>query len=383
MKDVTPADLMSREEALIHLRRLRDSVNRYFEADTRATMTGDPTDRERKVAAEEILFKDARAVEHLVEDRSKHVPRSRKSPTCRNFRETQALNAGGQLGVKHTKVRPRRCNARARGNRDGGLGCRRRVAPGSRGGRRSRAGEGSTTGGRRRAATVRVRLLRQPGQAALEGRRRRAARRRGRAGGHAGEAPPRRARGPDEGNGGRVRGLLARVRRRSLRPRTLEKYEGAIRVHITPLLGRVRLSELTEEHIVELVSEMQRAGYAPWTIRGVLTPLGRILGHAARRGVIASNPMLRLERGERPAVGRREQRVLTREEIGQLLAAARGVFRPLLATAVFTGLRLGELLGLVWANVDFDAGFIRVRRQLDRDGSRVEPKTPRPGATSS
>jgi integrase len=50
--------------------------------------------------------------------------------------------------------------------------------------------------------------------------------------------------------------------------------------------------------------------------------------------------------------------------------------RPLLATAVFSGLRLGELLGRTWADLDFEAGLIRVREQLDRRGQRVEPKTP-------
>jgi len=38
-------------------------------------------------------------------------------------------------------------------------------------------------------------------------------------------------------------------------------------------------------------------------------------------------------------------------------------------------LRSGELLGLTWADVNFDAGYLRVRKQLGRDGQRVEPKT--------
>src|SRR4051812_47369806 len=92
--------------------------------------------------------------------------------------------------------------------------------------------------------------------------------------------------------------------------------------------------------------------------------------------MIGSNPMLRLERGERPSVGRRDQRVLSRDEIEQLLGAATATFRPLLATTVFTGLRLGEVQGLIWQEVDFEAGFVRVRKQLDRTGVRVSPKTP-------
>lgn len=165
-------------------------------------------------------------------------------------------------------------------------------------------------------------------------------------------------------------------RQTGLRPRTLEKYVGAINVHIVPVLGRRRLADLSEDDVLDLIADMRRRGYAEWTIRGVLTPLGRMLSHATRRGLIATNPMLRLERGERPTPGRREQRVLSASEIERLLVSATPTFRPLLATAAFTGLRLGELLGLIWSDIDFDAGFVRVRKQLDRDGERVKPKTP-------
>ena len=70
-------------------------------------------------------------------------------------------------------------------------------------------------------------------------------------------------------------------------------------------------------------------------------------------------------------------RVLDREGIAALLDAARPRYRLLLATALFTGLRLGELLGLTWADIDLKAGVIRVRKQLAREGNRVKPKTPR------
>lgn len=70
-------------------------------------------------------------------------------------------------------------------------------------------------------------------------------------------------------------------------------------------------------------------------------------------------------------------RVLDSSEIGRLLDAAPSRYRAVIATAVFTGLRLGELLGLTWADVDLDAGLVHVRRQLDRTGAgRVPPKTP-------
>ncbi len=64
------------------------------------------------------------------------------------------------------------------------------------------------------------------------------------------------------------------------------------------------------------------------------------------------------------------------EKIGNLLKATPETYRPLIATAIFTGARRGELLGLRWQDVDFAAGFVRIRNQLDRFGDLVEPKTP-------
>lgn len=120
----------------------------------------------------------------------------------------------------------------------------------------------------------------------------------------------------------------------NIRPRTREVYEGAIRLHLNPVLGRLKLTEIDEEAILRVISRMQRNGRKAWTVRSVLTPLGRILGHAARQGIIGSNPMHRLERGERPKVERGELRILSREEIGKLLDATPARYRPILATAV-------------------------------------------------
>ena len=87
------------------------------------------------------------------------------------------------------------------------------------------------------------------------------------------------------------------------------------------------------------------------------------------------SPVSRLDRTERPAVWTGEQKILKREEIRRLLFAAPPRFRTLLATAVFTGLRQGELLGLRWAEVDFEQSALKVRSSLDRQGRRSEPKT--------
>jgi len=160
-----------------------------------------------------------------------------------------------------------------------------------------------------------------------------------------------------------------------LRERTLAGYRSQLRLHVLPVLGKRPIADLNEDDILALIAELQAAGYTGWTIRTILTPLSRLLSHAVRRGVIASSPISRLDRTERPAVWAREQRILSRDEIALLLDCAPSRFRTVLATAVFSGLRQGELLALTWADVDFEQGVLRVRKSLDRQQRRLDLKT--------
>ena len=162
-----------------------------------------------------------------------------------------------------------------------------------------------------------------------------------------------------------------------LRPRTRELYRTALDRHLNPRIGQLPLTEVDEDVIADLIVDLSRQGLSGWTVRGILVPFGRVLTYAIRRKLIRDNPMRRLERNERPTVTRREMRILTPEEIDALLAAATPSYRPILATAIFTGLRQGELLGLRWADIDRDNGLVHVRRQFDRNGVYSQPKTPR------
>jgi integrase len=87
-------------------------------------------------------------------------------------------------------------------------------------------------------------------------------------------------------------------------------------------------------------------------------------------------PTLPLKR-KRPKLGQRERRILSRDELTRLLAAADEPYRTILATAAGLGTRLGETLGLTWGDIELDAGTATVRYQVDRRGQRVELKTAR------
>jgi integrase len=143
-----------------------------------------------------------------------------------------------------------------------------------------------------------------------------------------------------------------------------------------PEASKLKIADVTEDDVANLISSMQEAGLAGWTIRGALTPLSRVLSYAARRGLIASNPVMRLERNERPRMQRREMRVLGREEIAKLVDAAPKRYRTLIALSILTGVRQGEALGLRWQDVDLAGRVLRVRWQFGQDSKLAEPKTP-------
>jgi integrase len=158
--------------------------------------------------------------------------------------------------------------------------------------------------------------------------------------------------------------------------RTLEDYAGRLERHVLPRLGQRPLDEVGVDDVLALIADLRKRGYAGSTICTVLNPLSRLFAHAERRELIQVNPVRKLERSERPRVSRRERPALSRDEIGRLLEAARPKYRPLLATAILSGLRQGELLGLRWREIDFASEVIRVRSALDRKQLDAPPKTP-------
>jgi integrase len=138
-----------------------------------------------------------------------------------------------------------------------------------------------------------------------------------------------------------------------------------------PRFGRRKAQDVSVDDVARLIGELERQGLAGWTIRGVLTALSAMYSWAVRRGRVAVNPVRGLERGERPAAEGRDKRILSHDEIGRLLEAAPAPYRVLLAAGVFSGLRLQELLGLRWQDVDHDE--LHVRHQLTRKGGTLKP----------
>jgi integrase len=171
-----------------------------------------------------------------------------------------------------------------------------------------------------------------------------------------------------------------RATRTHVKPRTRVTEETHIRLHFDPLL-RCRVRDINRAKVVGWLAGLTRQDGKPGpmsdgTKATVLATLSSVLDHAVLADIISVNPCKTLGRKQKPRQGKCDYRVLTAEELDAILA---GVGRQkwmalVIRFSVLTGLRLGEVAGLEWQDVDFQAGTITVSRQLGKDGKMGTPK---------
>jgi integrase len=166
--------------------------------------------------------------------------------------------------------------------------------------------------------------------------------------------------------------------KRSVRPSTYASYASYVHGHLIPGLGRQTLAQLSPQDVQQLLNAKLAAGLSPRSVQFIRAILRRALGQALKWGVVSRNVAALVDP---PKVRNREIHPLTPEQVQILLAGIRGErLEALCVTAVATGLRQGELLGLRWQDVDLAQGQLVVRQALqriDRMPVFVEPKTAR------
>lgn len=145
----------------------------------------------------------------------------------------------------------------------------------------------------------------------------------------------------------------------SVKPSTVQRYKDQIRLRIKPAMGAVKLAELRPHMIQRFINGLN---YSPNTVRLTCSVLREALEKATVLEYIPKNPF---KGCELPRLEQKEIQPLDDQQIGKLLEAARGDdMEGIITVALFTGLRLSELLGLTWNAIDFERGIIKVDKQL-------------------
>ena len=136
----------------------------------------------------------------------------------------------------------------------------------------------------------------------------------------------------------------------NLKVSTLRNYEELARLHVKPYLGQKRLEALQPIHLVRWQRELERKKVRDRTRQVAHTLLLNALGDAVKLNCVAYNVA---ERIDRPRVATPQRRALDHHEIKALLKACRGDrFEAFVLLGLLHGMRLGEIAGLTWGDVD-------------------------------
>ena len=175
----------------------------------------------------------------------------------------------------------------------------------------------------------------------------------------------------------------------NIRPRTAEYYHRNIESHVIPRIGDIKLTQLTSRDIQKMYKDLlengrlreaqkeKNPGLSNATVRGIHMMLHNALDRAVKERLILRNPT---EDCIIPKLVKQEMKILPTESIGAYLKAAeeRGVL-PMFYLELTTGLRKGELVALLWSDLDVENRTIDVTKQAGRNADNeiviTRPKT--------
>lgn len=161
---------------------------------------------------------------------------------------------------------------------------------------------------------------------------------------------------------------------------TIRQRQPHLEHHVKPFIGGIKLAGLNTPGLYAFDKELREAGRSQAMRQRVMTSVGSMLTFAQGRGLVAQNVArgVKIKRDERQVTKgplRPGVDFPTIAEINALIDNASGRLRPFIITAVFTGMRLSELRGLRWADVNLEAGAIHVRQRADAWGKMGPPKS--------
>ena len=166
---------------------------------------------------------------------------------------------------------------------------------------------------------------------------------------------------------------IKRAETEGLERGTIAQYRQLADLHIKPFLGAEKLSRLKASQ-VEAYRDELLACRSKAMARKAIRALSSVLGEAMRRGLVAQNVATGVKFAR---MSRAKSRVAipTREDLNLLLSHAGDDFKPLLMTAILTGLRASELRGIVWENINLKGAVLTVSQRADKFNQIGLPKS--------
>ena len=157
----------------------------------------------------------------------------------------------------------------------------------------------------------------------------------------------------------------------TIRPNTMTRYQGTVDRHIKPYLGDKPISQVKGKDIQRLYETLAKRGnrntgegLSSGTVRGIHSMLHEALGAAQQASIIPRNPT---EEIEAPKFSYKPKKVLTDKQLDKFMEAVRqdAVWYDFFYTELTTGLRRGEICGLMWKDFDASTGTLKILRSVN------------------
>ncbi|ALS00968.1 hypothetical protein ATZ33_06170 [Enterococcus silesiacus] len=165
---------------------------------------------------------------------------------------------------------------------------------------------------------------------------------------------------------------LYHYKKSTIKQSTFFNYKWLIKKYILPYIGEKRIGDLTNEDIRSYIETLEKLGLSHGTTNNIFILLKKILEEAENQNIISSNPCRNIKL-TRKKYRNKVPVALTMNEQKQLEYFAfkeKGCSAIILA--LYSGLRIGEISGLKWSDIDFENGTIGVNRTISRVSSHSE-----------
>lgn len=161
----------------------------------------------------------------------------------------------------------------------------------------------------------------------------------------------------------------------NLRALSVQRYRDCATKFIIPAIGSMDIVKLRPAHVRGMLDALEAKGTGPRQQLYVFQTIRRVLNVAVKLELIVRNCC---DSVDPPKVRRRQIAALTPEEANGIIAAVKGTrWEALFLLALSTGMRMGELFALAWADIDMERGVLMVRHSLEEVKGRLTLKEPK------